>query len=132
MRAWNFLRRGYIADMKRFVLVPVLALFFAAGCGQSSSSSSGTNATATTNSGSGDPLSQYVGALGRAKQNAGKTVDVASINQAVNMFQVDKGRFPNSLDELVQTGYLKKLPDVPYGMKLDYDATTGQVKVVQQ
>ncbi|HXT10258.1 MAG TPA: hypothetical protein VN873_01755 [Candidatus Angelobacter sp.] len=120
--------------MKRIVLLPAVALIIATGCGQSNSSQTGGSTNAAAND-TANPIqagAQYVGALGRAKQAAGKTVDIASVNQAIGLFQVDKGRFPNSLDELVQTGYLKKLPDVPYGMKLDYDPATGQAKVVSK
>jgi hypothetical protein len=48
------------------------------------------------------------------------------------LFQVDKGRFPKDLDELVQEKYLTKVPDAPYGMKIDYDPATGTAKVVKQ
>ncbi len=49
----------------------------------------------------------------------------ASLNQAIQMFQVDKGRFPKDLNELVSEKLINSVPDAPYGMKLDYDATTG-------
>jgi hypothetical protein len=117
--------------MKSIAFLP-FALILAAGCKPSDSSST---AGSTSSNSSGSVLqapADYVGALGRAKQNAGKTVDVASLNQAIQMFQVDKGRFPKDLNELVQENYLKKMPEVPYGMKLDYDPSTGQVKVVNQ
>jgi competence protein ComGC len=73
-----------------------------------------------------------MGGLQQAKQNAGKTVDVASLNEEIQLFHVNKGRFPNSLDELVQEGYIKKVPDAPYGMKIDYNPDSGDVKVVNQ
>ncbi len=116
--------------MKSIALLPVAALLIATGCKPSGDSQSSTS----TNSSGGllQAPADYVGALGRAEQNAGKTADIASLNQAIQMFQVDKGRFPQSLDELVQEKYLKKVPDAPYGMKIDYDASTGQAKVVKQ
>ena len=118
--------------MKAIVLLPVLALLLT-GCKPSNSSSTSAD---STNSGSSGGVVQagadYVNGLGRAERNAGATADVSSLNQAIGMFQVDKGRFPNNLDELVQEKYLKKIPDAPYGMKIDYDAATGQVKVVKQ
>ena len=118
--------------MKAIVLLPLFAVLLT-GCKPSDSSTAGTS---STNSGSSDSVLQapanYIGALGKAERNAGGTADVASLNQAIGMFQVDKGRFPNNLDELVQEKYLKKIPDAPYGMKIDYDAATGQVKVVKQ
>lgn len=118
--------------MKSIAFLPLVALIAATGCKPSDGSS---QTAGSTNASSGSVLqapADYVGALGRAEQNAGKTADVASINQAVQMFQVDKGRFPKDLDELVQEKYLKRIPDAPYGMKINYDATTGQVKVVKQ
>lgn len=118
--------------MKSIAFLPLAALIAITGCKPSDSSST-TNSTNSSSSGSVlQAPADYVGALGRAQQNAGKTADVASINQAVQMFQVDKGRFPKDLNELVQEKYLKELPAAPYGMKLDYDPATGQVKVVKQ
>jgi hypothetical protein len=136
MRAWNSARTGYIAFMKGIVLLPIVALFFAMGCKPSdgSSPSAGTNTSASTNSGGGimQAPADYIGGLGRAKQNAGATADVASLNQAIGQFQIDKGRFPTDLDELVKEKYLTKIPDAPYGMKIDYDAAKGTVKVVNK
>ncbi|HWD94627.1 MAG TPA: hypothetical protein VG938_20025 [Verrucomicrobiae bacterium] len=118
--------------MKTTASLFIAALILATGCKPSDQSKTvGSNDTNSSGSVLQAPA-DYVGALGRAKQNAGKTVDVASLNQAIGMFQVDKGRFPKDLDELVKENYLKKLPDVPYGMKLDYDPVNGQVKVINQ
>jgi len=47
------------------------------------------------------------------------------------LFNVQEGRLPKTLDELVPN-YLGKLPPTPLGTKLVYDATAGTVKVVQQ
>jgi len=80
--------------MKAIVLLPVLALLFA-GCKPSDSSS---QTAGSTSSGSNDSVLQapanYVNGLGRAERNAGATADVASLNQAIGSFQIDKGRFP--------------------------------------
>jgi hypothetical protein len=132
LQAWNFAPGGYIEVMKSIVFPALVALLMATGCKPSDKPQ--TVGSTDTNSSGGvlQAPADYVGALGRAKQNAGKTVDVASLNQAIGLFQVDKGRFPKSLDELVQEKYLTKLPEVPYGMKLDYDPATGQAKVVNQ
>lgn len=121
--------------MKGTVLLPLIALFFAIGCSPSGSSSTGsTNSTATTNASDSvlQAPAQYMGALGQAERHAGATADVASLNQAIGQFQIDKGRFPKDLNELVQEKYLTKIPDAPYGMKIDYDPATGHVQVVKQ
>jgi hypothetical protein len=101
------------------------------GCGQKSS----TKSAEPTNSASSSPLTapvDYLGAVGKAQRTAGKVADTATLNQAIQMFKVDHDRFPKDLDELVQEKMLPALPDAPYGMKITYDARTGQVKVVKQ
>ena len=72
------------------------------GCGESSDKpAQPTNAAASGSS----PLSapaDYVGALGKAQQTAVKTADTATLNQAIQMFNVEKGRNPKDLNELVE------------------------------
>ena len=122
---------GYIPNMKSILLVSVAALAFATGCSQSGDSSQTASSTnrSMTNDGA---FGQYMGGLAQAKQNAGKTVDVASLTRVISQFQVDKGRFPTDLNELVQEKYISRIPDAPYGMKIDYDPATGTVAVVKQ
>src|SRR5262245_27454071 len=111
-----------------------LSLFAAlvlVGCGdQSSKSGQSTNAAS-----SGNPVTapvDYLGAITKGEQSAVKTIDTSSISKAIQLFQVEKGRYPNDLNELVQEKFLPRIPETPYGTKLDYDPTTGQVKVVKQ
>jgi hypothetical protein len=119
--------------MKGILLLPIVVLLLGTGCNQSNSSSPTTSSTNSDNSGSVmQAPANYLGGLQRAEQNAGKTADVASLNQATGLFQVDKGRFPKDLNELVTEKYVAKIPEAPYGMKIDYDPATGQVKVVKQ
>ncbi len=102
------------------------------GCGESpDKSAQPTNGAAS----GGSPLSapaDYVGALGKAQQAAVKTADTTSLNQAIQMFNAENGRNPKDLNELVEGKFLPRIPAAPNGMKLDYDATTGKVKVVPQ
>jgi len=118
--------------MKTPFFLPVIVSLLLVGCGEKSDKPG--EATNTTTSGS-TPLTapaDYVGALGKAKQAAEKTVDTTTLNQAIQMFNVEKGRNPKDLNELVTEKFIPKLPAAPYGMKLDYDATSGKVKVVNQ
>jgi hypothetical protein len=126
-------------------LLPLaIAAGLLAGCGEKSADTAqptnapaSTPAAATTNapaSGGGlltAPV-DYLAAVSKAQQSAVKTVDVASLNQAIQTFNVEEGRYPKSLDELVEKKIIGKLPAVPYGMKYVYDASSGQVKVVRQ
>ncbi len=114
-----------------------------AGCGEKQSSAPPTAqtspgdapATMFTNSSGSNPLTaptDYLNALGRGKESTIKTVDVARLTQAIQMFNVQEGRYPKDLNELVDKQFINKVPPAPYGLKLDYDPTTGQVKVVKQ
>jgi outer membrane PBP1 activator LpoA protein len=117
--------------MKMFVsiLSSVVAAGLLTGCGNGSSSQNpGTN-TATT-SASASPAG-YLGSLVNAKNKADKTIDVSYLNQALQLFNVQEGRFPKTLEELTPK-YVAQIPVAPIGYKLDYDATKGEVKMVAQ
>ena len=73
----------------------------------------------------------YLGGLVRAKKTADKTIDVAYLNQALQLFNTQEGRYPKSLQELTPN-YVGKIPEPPIGYKLDYDAAKGEVKIVAQ
>ncbi len=117
--------------MKTVVSISALvaAAFLAAGCGQNSNPQKQT-AKPATNSASSNP-SDYLGTLVQAKKTADKTIDVAYLNEAVNQFNVQEGRYPKTLAELTPN-YVAKIPDAPIGSKLVYDAVKGEVKVVPQ
>lgn len=74
----------------------------------------------------------YLGTLVRGQQTAVKGIDTAALNQEVQLFNVQEGRLPKDLNELVTKQYLGKLPEPPVGMKINYDPTTGKVTVVPQ
>lgn len=106
----------------------VISACVLAGCGEKSSTSTGDTR-------SDNPVTaplDYLGAAGKAKQSAEKTLDTVSLNQAVQQFYAAEGRFPTELKELVTTGYLREIPTPPYGKKIFYDSSTGQVKIVNQ
>jgi len=111
-----------------------------AGCGEKSKSQSPSQtsaASAATNASgaSGNPLNapaDYLGGLVKGQQNAVKTVDTTSLDKAIQLFNVDQGRNPKDLQELVAKKYIPKIPDTPFGTKLVYDAGSGEVKIVKQ
>lgn len=116
--------------MRALTASVLLAGLLFSGCQRESSSPPG----ATTNTSSGNPVTapvDYLGAVGKAKQSAEKTLSTAGIDQAIQMFSAEKGRMPKDLAELVPN-YLPKLPPAPAGMKFSYDSKTGVVKVVPQ
>ncbi len=100
------------------------------GCGEKSA-----KPVAATNASSSSPLTapvDYLAAVARAQQTAVKTVDTASLTKAIQLFSVDKGRYPKDLNELVEQKYMPEVPVPPFGTKIVYDANSGEVKVVKQ
>lgn len=100
-------------------LMPALLLL--AGCDdRSNSPSQSVNPADVTNS-----------TLVNAKRTADKTIDVSFINQAIQLFNVQEGRLPKTLDELVPK-YVAKIPDAPLGYKIAYDVKKGEASVVRE
>jgi hypothetical protein len=109
----------------------IAAGIFVCGCGDSSNKPAG----GATNASSGSPLTapvDYIKAAGKAENTAIKVIDTTSLNQAIQLFNVDKGRNPKDLNELVETKYISQIPPAPFGMKLEYDAAAGKVTTVKQ
>jgi hypothetical protein len=123
--------------MKTACLLCLVLGLISFGCdnqSQSGKTSSSTNAQSSSDSGGSVVTApvDYLGALGNAQKKAEKTADTASLNKAIQLFQTDKGRNPRDLNELVQEKYIPRVPPAPYGMKIEYDAATGQATVVKQ
>jgi len=115
-----------------YCLICLVAGVVLAGCGKDDKPA--TNTT-TVQSAPAAPApaapggNSYLGAMVNAQQAAIKTVDVTSLNEEVQLFNVQEGRFPKDLNELVTKQYIGKLPPAPAGKKLVYDAVQGKVTV---
>ena len=106
--------------MRKLLLLPIAAGLFLTGSGDDTAKKT----VAATNAPTG-----YLGTLVDAKKSSEKKIDVAYLNQALQMFNVQEGHYPKTLQELTPN-YVAKIPDLPIGYQLDYDATKGEVKVV--
>lgn len=117
---------------KSFILLILVAgLCVACKKKEDAASAAATNPPAA----SGNPVTapvDYLGGIAKAKRGADAKIESASLNQSVQLFYVQEGRYPKDLNELVKPGYLSRLPQPPAGMKYDYNPATGQVKVVPQ
>lgn len=117
--------------MKTHFLFSLAFAVVLVGCGEKSGSkadASGTNSSSSIVSAPTD----YLKAAAKAQQDSVKTVDTASLDKAISMFNVDKGRYPKDLNELVQEKYIPKIPPTPFGTKLSYDPNTGSIAVVKE
>lgn len=119
--------------MKLQWMVSAVLMAMLAGCSDQKPAppaGAATNATST-----GNPLTapvDYLGAAAKAQKSAVKVVDTVSINQALQLFNAQEERFPTDLNELVTKKYMPSLPAPPSGMKYDYDAKAGTVRVIKQ
>lgn len=77
----------------------------------------------------GNAIQQYGGVMGETYQKA-KAMDVVlPLKQLVDSFYVQEGRYPTSLQELVNKGYIKELPKPSADRKIYYDPATGSVSL---
>ncbi len=58
-------------------------------------------------------LVQYKNGVTRAREGVLKT-DLFNLRDAIDQYYADKGQYPGTLDELVSSGYLRKVPDDPF------------------
>ena len=113
----------------------VFLFSFAAACLCFFQGCKGEKKSSSNEASSGNPLTapaDYVNALGKAQKSAQKTIGTVGLDQAIKTFYTEEGRLPKDLDELVTKGTIGQIPPPPRGMKYDYDAKTGVVKVVPE
>jgi hypothetical protein len=131
LAAWNRFHCGYLPGMKAVIPVLILTGALLAWCGEKKTA---TPAQATnTPTADGNPITapvDYLGAVGQAQKQAAKVVDLVQVQQAVRQFQAAEARLPKDLEELIKEGYLPALPELPAGLKFEYNARTGEVKAV--
>jgi general secretion pathway protein G len=61
---------------------------------------------------------RYVQSVDRARESSLRS-SLAVMRDAIDRFAADRGRFPDSLDELVSTRYLRQLPEDPIARRRD-------------
>jgi hypothetical protein len=116
-------------------LVCLSAAFVFTGCGKEDKPA--TNTTSVQSAPATPPPAtpggnSYLGAMVKAQQSAVKTVDLTSLNEEVQLFNVQEGRLPKDLNELVTKQYIGQLPPAPVGKKFVYDAAQGKVTLAAQ
>jgi hypothetical protein len=123
----------YSSSMKMYALAVALAVLVV-GCGEKSSAPPvAKKKVDLENNSSGNPVTapvDYLGAVAKAKRTSIKVVDVTTLKRAIDTFKQEEDRYPKDLNELVSKQYMPALPAPPYQMKYQYDAATGDLKVV--
>ncbi len=52
---------------------------------------------------------------------------VMYLKNKLNTYKRQNGKYPDSLQKLVEEGFIDKIPEPPAGMQYDYDPTTGRL-----
>ncbi len=97
----------------------------------SSSTPSGNRPTVYTNSESVvDAPANYVGAVLSKKLETESRMELLNVRRAIDSFREQEERPPVSLNELVEKGYLKVVPQPPRGQSFHYNSSDGSVRLV--
>ncbi|MCM8759119.1 MAG: type II secretion system protein GspG [Candidatus Omnitrophica bacterium] len=62
------------------------------------------------------------------KKSAGKN-DLLYLRNKINTYKRQNGRYPESLQQLVNEGIIEKIPEPPPGMQYIYDPATGRISL---
>jgi general secretion pathway protein G len=69
-------------------------------------------------------LPQYQKSVLRARETVLKD-DLFQMRKLIDQYAADKGKLPQSLDELVTAGYMRELPEDPITGERDWNVVTG-------
>lgn len=129
---WGEMKGRWVSMLGAMVLI--------AGCGGQDKPAVAPTADATGGAGSGStsgptassPLSapvDYLGATVSAKRRAEGVADLAPLLSALQQFHAVEDRYPARLQELVEAGFLARVPEIPPGQVLAYDPASGMVRL---
>ena len=116
--------------MKLFSLC-LAGMLLAAGCSNQDDTAGGGDVS-TNNYSSGNPITaptDYLGAVAKGQKNSVGKINLASIKQAVNLYMASEGKYPETLQQLVDEGYLGKAPEAPRGQQFNYNPQTGAISL---
>ena len=112
--------------MLKMSLAAVMILL-TSGCGEPESESEKASETGQ------NPLTapvDYLGAVANAKKSSEGVLALTTLSKAIQMYQAEEGKLPLNLDELIESGYLPRMPKVPYNTKISYDPESGALDIV--
>ena len=74
-------------------------------------------------------IQKYGGVMGKTYKRAKSFDALLSLKHDITSFQTEQGRWPSSLQELVEKGYTKELPSPPEGMAFSYNPQNGSIRL---
>jgi hypothetical protein len=119
----------YIQQVNRPCLI-LLSSSLLIGCGKKEQSKN-----LLTNNNSGNPITapvDYLGAVSQARKTAIGRIDIASLQNAINLFNGQEDRYPRDLNELVQQRCIQAIPQLPAGSRYAYNPQTGEIRIIRQ
>lgn len=121
---WRSMNRGSLRILALSVVV--------AGCGRSEPPADSSKATQSAQPASNPLMApvDYLGATAAGKKAAERTANLAPVLGALQQFHVAEDRYPAQLQELVQAGFLARVPEAPAGQALSYNPANGSVRWV--
>lgn len=103
-----------------FLVLSLILVFISPGCKKNKEEKQLTPLNA--------PL-KYGETMSQAIKRAKVMDSVLYLKNKINTFHLQEGRYPIDLNELIQKGYIDKLPTLPEGMQYVYDNKTGNISV---
>ncbi|MCM8803898.1 MAG: hypothetical protein NC833_01425 [Candidatus Omnitrophica bacterium] len=103
--------------MRKILIVLILCLFILSGCNKKKKEES-------------SPLKvplKYRRAMRKTTKILKAMDDILYLKNKINTFKIQEGRYPKSLEELVEKGYIEKLPSPPEEIEFIYDPKTGSI-----
>jgi len=83
------------------------------------------------NQSTGNPIEQYGGVMSKTMKTAKGMDAVMPVKQLVDSFYAQEGRYPASLQELIEKNYVKQIPEPPKGYQYKYNPSVGKVSLEQ-
>ncbi len=77
-------------------------------------------------------VEEYFDTVVRAPARTQIKMGLITINKAIEAFVVMEGRYPESLDELIEKDYITKLPELPPRKRFLYDPKSHEVTIIEE
>lgn len=108
-----------------FVLILFVCMISMTSCGKKKEKAASPESDITIMN-AGD---KYGEVLGGAMKKARKMDVILPLKQLIDSFYAEKGKYPLSLQELVDESYIKQLPKLPSDMRFVYDSSKGSLSI---